>query len=101
MLIEGYPVGWAIDTRKPEPVLAYLIDIPGIAMQGRTMKEAVRKLQVFAPTVLSRYLKEGTQLPQPSREPNLLIASVQMQWHEGLPTHQTDVENADIQLAYA
>jgi predicted RNase H-like HicB family nuclease len=75
MLIEQYPVGWAIGVGKPEPALAFLVDVPGIAMQGKTWVEAVAKLQAFAPSALAVYRKEG-KLPQPSREPALHIASI-------------------------
>lgn len=76
MLVENYPVGWALDVKKPEPVVAYLIDLPGIAMQGRTMSEALAKLRAIAPTTLATYRQEGAVLPNPSSEPSLLIGSV-------------------------
>jgi predicted RNase H-like HicB family nuclease len=76
MLVENYPVGWALDVSKPEPVVAYLIDLPGVAMQGRTMSEALAKLRAIAPNVLATYSQEGAVLPTPSREPSLLIGRV-------------------------
>jgi len=77
MLIEKYPVGWAVDAGKPEPVLAYLIDLPGVAMQGRTFADAVAKLRNVAPEVLATYRREGRTLPAPSAEPNLQVGALQ------------------------
>ena len=105
MLIENYPVGWAVGVGKPEPVLVYLIDLPGIAMQGRTLKDALGKLQAVAPSVLATYRREGRALPQPSREPNLLIGGVQWLRAARLSQAKTSPSElelgADIQLAPA
>jgi len=107
MLIEHYPVGWAVDAGKPEPIAVYLIDIPGIAMQGRTMKEAVNKLSAFAPAVLAKYRDEGAMLPAPSGEPNLRIAEIRMQWFKAVSplragTSPAEVEmEAEMRVAYA
>jgi predicted RNase H-like HicB family nuclease len=106
MLVEQYPVGWAVDFGKPEPVMAYLIDVPGIAMQGRTLTEAVAKLQAFAPTVLAVYRKEGT-LPAPSPEPGMTVGGVQLERHQPILATQSmhipaAVEvNDELQLAPA
>ena len=75
MLIEQYPVGWAIGSGKPEPVLAFLMDVPGIAMQGKSWAEAVAKLQAFAPAALAVLRREG-KLPRPSAEPAFKVARV-------------------------
>lgn len=76
MVIENFPVGIALDLGKPEPFLAYLIDLPGIAMQGKTAVEAGEKLRVLVPTVLASYNKKGIALPTPSQEPSLTIGEV-------------------------
>ncbi len=75
MRIENYAVGWQLDVGKQEPVVAYLIDLPGVAMQGRTMMEALDKLNAIAPTVLATYRQEGATLPTPS-EPSLVVGGV-------------------------
>jgi predicted RNase H-like HicB family nuclease len=76
MLIETYPVGMALDVGKAEPFLAYLIDLPGVAMQGRSANEAREKLKAIVPAVLATYRKEGTVLPPASPEPSLTIGRV-------------------------
>lgn len=96
MMVENYPVGWALDTGKPEPVLAYLIDVPGIAMQGRTMSEALRKLQAIAPTVLATYQREGIGLPKPSPEPSLRIGRVKWTTTTPPPSFPRDSSAVDV-----
>jgi hypothetical protein len=76
MLVESYPVGWAVDSRKAEPVAAFLIDIPGIAMQGRNLDEAITKLRALAPVALAALRRDNVVLPTPSREPTLTIGEL-------------------------
>lgn len=97
MIIEGYPVGWALDARHSAPFTVYLIDLPGVAMQGRTFREAVGKLQEAAPQVLGIYRREGKLLPTPSPEPGLGIRSIQ--WLRQLPRREGSAEPAPQELA--
>lgn len=86
MIVEEYPVGWAVDHRKAEPILAYLIDLPGIAMQGSTMQEAEAKLRAVAPVILQQYRAEGRSLPVPSSEPSMQVAAVELRPRRGALT---------------
>lgn len=101
MLIESYPVGWAVDAGKAESVLAYLIDLPGIAMQGRTFADAITKLRAVAPEALATLRRDGAVLPSPSAEPSLRIGAIQwLRARRREPVGDSDLELAsDVQLA--
>lgn len=105
MLVEDYPVGWALDARETEPVLAYLIDLPAIARRGRSLTEALSKLEGVAPAILATYRREGTVLPQPSPQPNLRIGgvrwSVNSRVEAGASAGQLFEERTTIQLSPA
>lgn len=75
MLIQGYPVGWAISANHPEPFTAFLVDLPGVAMQGRTFPEALAKLTAVAPEILAAHKRDGTLKP-PSPEPAMQVGAV-------------------------
>lgn len=76
MMIQGYPVGWAVGSQTKEPYTMYLIDMPGCAAQGSTMKEAASKLEAIVPSFLDVYRRDGVTLPTPSAEPSLKIGTV-------------------------
>jgi hypothetical protein len=86
MMIEQYPVGWAISAEGS--VTAFLIDLPGVAMQGRNFAEAVQKLAAIAPSVLAVHRKEG-RLKPPSLAP-AEIAAVEWQFAAPRATDATD-----------
>jgi len=103
MLIETYPVGWALVPRKSEPVLAFLIDIPGIAMQGKSWAEAVGKLRAFAPRALAVYRDEG-RLPKPSPEPAFKVSRVKWtvpSFAEGASVAQRESRVTEGEIALA
>ncbi|HEX9729904.1 MAG TPA: hypothetical protein VGA37_15515 [Gemmatimonadales bacterium] len=97
MLIEQYPVGWAVDAGKPESIMVYLIDVPGVAMQGTTMREALDKLAAFAPNVLATYREEGT-LPPPSGEPALEIGAVKVLRSQPMPAFMQLEQAAELDI---
>jgi predicted RNase H-like HicB family nuclease len=76
MVIEGYPVGWAVGARSPEPFTVYLIDMPGCAAQGRTFQEAAYNLKSIVPGFLDLYRRDGVALPMASGEPTLQIGAL-------------------------
>lgn len=88
MLIEGYPVGWAVSAHHPEPFTAFLVDLPGVAMQGRTFAEALAKLTAVTPEILAIHRRDGTLKP-PSPEPALQVGSVR--WMYAVP-RKTDAK---------
>lgn len=80
-LVERYPVGWSVEAGKPAPVAAYLLDMPGVAMQGRDGGEALAKLRAVTPSVLKYLSQQGVVLPEPSAEPGMSIGSIEWLGH--------------------
>ena len=103
MLIAGYPVGWAASASSPaEPFTAFLVDLPGVAMQGRTFKEALDKLAAVTPEILDIHRRDGTLKP-PSADLGLTIGAVR--WMYAVP-RQTNAKEPvrpgpELQLAPA
>ena len=90
MMIENYPVGWGVNPSKPEPVSAFLIDLPDIATRGRNLVEAVGKLRVIAPDALAALRREGTILPEPSRHSAFQVATIRF-WRGALVDSRGEV----------
>src|SRR3970282_1457609 len=81
MKIEYYPVGWPVNPWKPEPVSAYLIDLPEITTRGRNLVDAVAKLRALVPEALAALRREGTILPEPSRDSAFQVRAIR--WWRG------------------
>lgn len=77
MMIANYPVGWSIRASGPGSIVAYLIDLPTVAMQGETALEAFQKLLAYAPIAIEGYRAEGRPVPPPSPEPTMSVGALE------------------------